>query len=181
MRYAGVLLWCVLVASPAFAQSTYVVGSFGMDVSRLGSVESGGFQAPGRDAEVMSGALRVGTPLGDRWGVELEFARGATQEAETSFGPRPLIAGPGSVGFTFSSTTPVAVPISAPIALNFRQRLEQRHQTLATLAWVRQGVGDRIALAYLGGIGFWRTARVVEASFERFPFAVLPGIPVILP
>jgi hypothetical protein len=179
MRNAGLVLWCVLVASPALAQSPYVVGSFGMDVSRLGGVESGGFQSPGRDGEVMSGALRVGASLGDRWGVELEFARGAAMDAEASFGPRPLFTpSPGAVGITFSSNSAIPVPIGAPIALNFRQRLEQRHQSLGTVAWIRQGVADRIDLVYLGGIAFWRTTREQEFAFT---FPVLQGIPVFLP
>ena len=180
MRNAGLVLWCVLVASPALAQSTYVVGSFGMDVSRLGVVETGGLDAPGRDGEVMSGALRVGTSLGDRWGVELEFARGASLDAELSFAPRPFITtAPG--GITFTSASPTPAPIGFPIALNFRQRLEQHHQTLATLAWIRQDAGDRIALVYLGGIGFWRTSRELETTFNFGQLSVLPGIPVFMP
>ena len=151
-------------------------------MSRLGLTETAGFDAPDRDGEAMSGALRVGTSLGDRWGVELEFARGAALEREASFGPRPLITtGPAGSAYTFTSVSLTPTPIGAPISLNFRQRIEQRHQTLATLGWIRQGISDRITLAYLGGIGFWRTSREQEFSFERFPFPGLPGIPIILP
>lgn len=150
-----------------------------MDVSRLGRIETVGFALPERDGEVLSGALRVGTLVGDRWGLELEFARGATLEDETSLGPRILPAGGLPVGFTFPSGTPGPVPIGAPIALNFRQRLEQRHQSLGTLAWIRQGIGGRVDLVYLGGIAFWRTTREQEQTFS-FPFLQrLPGLSVI--
>jgi hypothetical protein len=153
------------VAAPAFAQSPYVVGSFGLDVSRLGAVENAGFEPPARDGEVMEGALRVGTSLGDRWGVELEFARGGEIESESSQGPRALQAGPlgNAISFTSGTVTSVSVP-----ALNVRQRLEQQHQTIAALAWLRQPIGTRVDLVYLGGVGFWRTEREQQISFS-FP------------
>lgn len=112
----------------------------------------------------MGGALRVGTSLGDRWGVELEFARGATLENESTGGPRILPAFPAGI-LTFSSSTPGGISPAAPIVLNFRQRLAQRHQTLGAVAWIRQPVGSRVDLVYLGGVGFWRTAREQEFSF----------------
>jgi hypothetical protein len=170
------LLLAVLVASPAFAQSPYIVGSFGVDISRLGAVENPGFEPPSRDGEVIEGALRVGTTLGDRWGVELEFARGGDIESEASEPPRILSAGPLGTSFTFTSNTGPIGP-TAPVIVNFRQRLEQQHQTLAALAWIRQPVGARVDLVYLGGVGFWRTAREQEIGFAfpiPFPTIVPP-------
>jgi hypothetical protein len=168
MRHVLLALIALFTASPALAQSPYVVGSFGMDVSRLAHVESGGFSGPERHGEVMSGALRAGTSVGDRWGVELEFARGATLESEVSFGPRPL---------TFSSGSATPLPIGV-IGLNLRQRMEQRHQTVATLASFKQVLTGRFDLVYLGGVGFWRTTREQQVSFTP---PSLPGIPIILP
>jgi hypothetical protein len=180
MRHVTLVVSLVLISAPAWAQSTYVVGSFGMDLSRFGRFETTGFDAPDRGGEVMSGALRTGMSVGDRWGVELEFARGAELEDETSSGP-PILASQG-VGFTFSSTTPGLAPTSVTslLAPSFRQRLEQRHQTIATLGWVRQGLGSRVDIAYLAGLGFWRTTRVTETSFTFPPLPVLPGLPVRL-
>jgi hypothetical protein len=179
MRYVTLVVSLVLISAPAWAQSPYVVGSFGMDVSRFGGFETTGFDAPDRSGEVMSGALRVGMSVGDRWGVELEFARGAELEDDTSF---PNILAAQNVG-VFSSLVPGAAPTSVTslLAPSFRQRIEQRQQTIATLGWVRQGLGSRVDIAYLAGMGFWRTTRVThtEYSFPPLPPGV-PGLPVRL-
>jgi hypothetical protein len=179
MRHVALAVVALLVASPAFAQFPYVVGSFGMDVSRFGQIDTG-FDTLDRHGEVMSGALRVGTTIGERWGLELELARGGDIEDESSFDPR-ILAGNS---ITFSSSTPGTAPsVVSLLPISFRQRLEQRHQTIATLAWIRQRVADRVDLAYIGGIGFWRTAREQEVSFgfptlPAFPAGVVPGFPV---
>jgi hypothetical protein len=166
----------VFVAAPAFAQSPYVVGSLGLDVSRLGAVETPGFTPPARDGEVMDGALRVGTSLSDRWGVELEFARGGEIESEALQDPRILQATPSGTALRFTSTTGV-ISLPAPI-VSLRQQLEQQHQTIAALASLRQPIGTRVDLVYLGGVGFWRTVREQAVTFA-LPLvlpAIFPGL-----
>src|SRR4029453_12823063 len=60
MCRTGIVLLCLLVAVPASAQSAYVVGSIGAEVSRMSRVESFGFALSGGDGEVLGGSLRVG-------------------------------------------------------------------------------------------------------------------------
>src|SRR5688572_478044 len=98
MTRAGIVLLCVCLAEPARAQSAYVVGSLAAEISRSSRAETVGFETPSGDGEVLGGSLRAGTSLGDRWGVELEFARGATSEQETTPNPRIL----QGASFTFS-------------------------------------------------------------------------------
>ena len=58
-------------ATSAAAQSPYVGAAVLADVVRS---SGSGDQQPG-NGETIGGALRVGTSLGARWGVELEFVR----------------------------------------------------------------------------------------------------------
>src|SRR5689334_23575586 len=48
---------------------------FRSDVSRFGHSDSTFSRTPTSDSEVMSGSVRVGTSVGQNWGVELEFVR----------------------------------------------------------------------------------------------------------
>lgn len=166
------MIW--FVASHAFAQGPYVVGSIGADIFRVSRFESSGFDAPSPDGETLSGALRVGTSLDNRWGVELEFARGAEIETESSLFPRILQA---DTRFTFTSGAPSVQQLS-PIVLNYMLRTRQRHMTFGTTAWVRQSVGDDAALVYFGGVAFVRSNYEQDTSFA-FPAAAPAG--VILP
>src|SRR5262245_42242713 len=101
-RIALLALMLCFIAAPAFAQGPYVVGSIGADISRVTRFESTGFEQPTGDGETLAGALRVGSSLADRWGVELEFARGSEIETESGLSPRILQAG---TGFTFTSSS----------------------------------------------------------------------------
>lgn len=172
MCRAGFVLVCTLIAAPAFAQSVYVVGSIGAEVSRMSRVESGGFELPGGDGEALGGSLRVGTPLGDRWGLELEFARAADVEDETRIGPRILPAPPITLtGFTVSGGFPGG-PGAAPISLNSTLRMRRSNPTLGASAWILQRVSDSIDLAYVGGLAFTRSTTEQETSFSITPLLV---------
>ncbi|MGH9328942.1 MAG: hypothetical protein ACRD09_00740 [Vicinamibacterales bacterium] len=176
MRLTGLVLCALLVAAPAFAQSAYVVGSFGVEVSRLSRVESGGFEFPGGDGEALGGALRVGTELGDRWGLELEFAHAATIEDETTQNPRILPA----TGFVFTSlgTAPVGgIAPEIPIFVNYTLRVRRSNPTLSTVAWIRQPVGGSVDLVYLGGVAFSRSVQEQDTSFVP----ILRPIPLLAP
>lgn len=158
------LLVLVGVCSPAaaLAQPAYVGASLVGDVSRFTTVEidpatfSEGLTGGG---ETLGFGLVVGTALGDRWGVELEFVRpGVVDRSATQrIGPLP-------------ANVPVIFPI--PI-IEYEVRFEERHTTLTTAAWFRQPIGDRADLCYLGGIAFVRTSQEQGIFFEP-RVAVLP-------
>jgi hypothetical protein len=178
MRRAVLVLSCVLLAAPAFGQSAYVVGSINAEISRMSRAESSGFEFPGGDGEVLGGSLRVGTALSDRWGLELEFARGAEVEDETTIGPRILPAPPISFtstgGVTFGGGVLVG-PELAPIRLSSTLRVRRSNPTLGTTAWIRQSVSDSVDLVYSGGLAFTRSATEQESSFS---FTLPPGLVV---
>lgn len=128
---------CVFSHSAA-AQSIYVAGALGADISLASGQESVGFSVPMGGGEALSGAARLGTVLNDRFGVELEVSRaGEIRNTSRSGGPLPLAG---------------ALPIFLP-EIESRTRIT----TVSTTASLRQQVGDRVALVYLGGIVFHRT------------------------
>jgi hypothetical protein len=129
------------------------------------------------DGEAIGFALRVGTPLGSRWGVELEFARPGEIETEFS-GSIPLVSGTESFALVQSSrvvppgaTLPQVFP---PLILPYRVRATQRHSTLSTSVWFNQSLSPRLSLVYLAGMGFYRTTLESDSRFE-----ILPALPTI--
>lgn len=179
MRLATVLLVYCVSATPASAQ-TYIAGLLGADVIRSTQIESGPLAIPNGDGQTLSSALRVGTALGERWGVELEFALGGEIEQETTFRP-PINLLSGTTGSPFNF--PVAlVPeplIFPPITLEYSYELEQEHVTISPAAWVRQSLSGSIDLVYLGGLTFSRTESEQSVSMRRLAVSV-PGITVPL-
>lgn len=177
-RLLGAVL-LVGVASTASAQSTYVGASFIGDVVRT---TGSGFGGAG-NGETFGGALRVGTPLGRQWGVELEFAR--TGEIEMMPGgvfPAGSIewSSGSSAGF-LSSITSSALIFPSP-----RFESERRLATISTLLWWNHELSDRVSLAYLGGVAFTRTTWELRISYPDFPVPPFPlplpiGRPTILP
>ena len=157
MRCCVAVLALVSMAAPAAAQSTYVGASLVADIARLSKVDYDDDFArfaglPSLDGEALGLSVRVGRGLGERWGVELEFARSG--EIENRHRP-------------FAIPVP-AIPIPEVAAIlppfpnfNFEIETQQRHQSLSALLWVRQELGDRVELAYLGGVAFGR------AEFEQ--------------
>jgi hypothetical protein len=166
-------------APPSFGQSAYVSAAVVGDVlfsthseTSLGrDVPSGG--------EAVGFALRVGTPLGSRWGVELEFTRAG--EIETEFdGPFPLASRATSI--TWSSVPPgseAALVSLLQRPVSYSLRASQRHSTLSTTLWMSQELSDRISLVYLAGMAFNRSTFESESRFEILPLP--PGIPVLPP
>src|SRR5215510_15239726 len=84
MRKMLALLATLAAAQSAYAQGAYVSASLTGDVVRQNRVESAGFNQP-TGGEAIGFALRVGSEIGTRWGVELEYAR--PQEIENEFSP----------------------------------------------------------------------------------------------
>jgi hypothetical protein len=148
-------LSCVLVVlsvSAAHAQSPYVGGSLAGDIVRLSGSSDFGSTGSG---EALGGALRVGTPLGERWGVDLEFAR--TGEIETEPDIRILAD---------------AFPTIGPGILIFPQpEITTRRQasTLTTMLWWQHAVSDRFDLVYLGGAAFTRSDSRLTIEFPSIP------------
>lgn len=167
MLRAVVLLVSVLVAVPAFGQSTYVTASVGADISRFSRFDVAGVDVGGlTGGEAVSAAVRVGTSLGPAWGVELEFARpSALEEDSNSFGPVPLLASTAGVVF--------------PQPVGFRTSLEQRITTISAMAWVRQRAAQTVDLVYLAGVGFNRTVQETTTAWSTIasvrPQRVLPS------
>ena len=144
----AVMLLVLLVAVPAFGQSTYVAASVGADISRFSRFDVAGVDVGGlTGGEAVSAAVRVGTPLGPAWGVELEFARPSEIEEDISsnIGPVPLRASTAGIVF--------------PQPVGFRISLRQRTTTLSAVAWVRQRAAQAVDLVYLAGVGFNRTVQ----------------------
>lgn len=172
----GIVL-LIATASTASAQSAYVGASFIGDVVRTSGSSFGGNAGNG---ETFGGALRVGTPLGRQWGVELEFAR--TGEIEMMPGGVFPAAGfewsgAASGSFTFTSDTTSSLIFPAP-----RFESERRLATISTLLWWNHELSDRLSLVYLGGIAFTRTTWDLRIFYPDFPIPPIPlGRPAILP
>src|SRR5688572_4835565 len=141
---------CVFSHSAA-AQSIYVAGALGADISLASGQESFGFSVPMGGGEALSGAARLGTVLNDRFGVELEVSRaGEIGNMSRSGGPLPLAG---------------ALPIFLP-QIESRTRIT----TVSTTASIRQQVADTVALVYLGGVVFHRTdSRIDYRGLRALP------------
>jgi len=150
-RALHVLALMSLLSHAAAAQSILVAGAVGADILLASGQESNGLAGPTAGGESLSGAVRLGTVLNDRFGVELEVSRaGEMRNSSRSGGPLPLGA---------------AFPIFQP-EINVHRRIT----TVSTTASIRQQVSDNVALAYLGGIVFHRTDSEVEYRGVRgFP------------
>jgi hypothetical protein len=152
------LLALLSVLSPAavMAQPVYVGASLLADISRFTTIDvdpstfsnelTGG-------GETLGFSLVVGTALGDRWGVELEFVRPAA--LEQSIERQVELLPPGI------PVPPRPIPI-----FEFEVRSSERHTTLTPAVWFRQPIGGRAELCYLGGVTFVRTAREQEVAFD---------------
>lgn len=158
MKRSGslVLAWLVLCSSSgaADAQPAYVGASILADVVRA----SGSEPQPG-SGEAIGGALRVGAPLGDRWGVDLDFAR----SGEIEWRPDVRILA------DISRSVPDLVGVLPDIAIFPAPEISVQAQlsTLTTMLWWRQPVTERFDLVYLGGAAFTRTATDSRVSYGQ--------------
>jgi hypothetical protein len=166
-----------LVAGPAFAQSPYVGAALVGDVFRTTHSESTGGQDFSAGGETIGFALRVGTPLGSRWGVELEFTRPGEIETDFTGGSIPLANWIEIV--TSSTMTPIGSTAAQvfPVPPFYRFRATQRNTTLSTTAWVNQELSPRVSLVFLAGMGFHRTTNESESRFDLLPVDIArPGL-----
>jgi hypothetical protein len=161
MRFRGrscvAVLSVLFLAAPADAHSTYVGASLVYDVGRFSKIDfDDDFPSavPSVDGEAFGFNVKVGRALAERWGVEVEFARSGEIENRTrQFAiplPRPL---------------PNVPSILPPFPdFEFELETEQQHTSVAALVWWRQAIGDRVELAYLGGVAFNRVE--IEQDFR---------------
>lgn len=160
-------------AAPVSAQSGYVGAFLVGDVARFDQYDATGRDDAG-NGEVLGFALRLGTGLGSRWGVELEFTRPSEIESEMAPGILPMLA-------ESSIATGLAFPIDPGIPFppySYSIRTRQRNSTLATSLWMRQEITSRFSLAYVGGVSFGRFSSEVEVTYQpiRSPFFTVPAI-----
>ena len=179
----GLGIWALGFGISTQAQSPYVAGAISADVARVSHADSSLYSTPTNDAEVLSGALRVGTSVGSNWGVELEFVRsGRTSEQ------RPLItplAVTGGITTNIEQLLPAGVLTGytvSTIPFDYRSDVRRRHESVDAVAWVRQSIGGSVDLVYLGGLAFSRDRSDMTQSITPIrgtPFTLPPA--VILP
>jgi hypothetical protein len=161
-------LLVVLFASSVRAQSAYVAGTIGADVSRVSHTDANFISSSPDGSETLSGSVRVGTAIAPSWGVELEFVHSGRSHDQVTPQVFPLatntvITGAPVVtaqGFTFTSTSANAIPIRF-----VQSDIRQSHSDLDALLWVRQGVGGSVDLVYLGGVVFSRQRTEITQNF----------------
>ena len=180
VRVATVALLAGLVAAPAYAQGPYVGASIGADIARFSS--SDGYDNPAT-GEAVSWALRLGGPIGSRFGVELEFAR--PEQIKNDQTPDYRILSAGSLTYSLGAVTPsntvVAPDTSIAIfPIPFSVRTSRRNTTMTASVWARQEVSRRFSMVYLGGIDFNRIEQVYEYNYGGGG-RILPALPTILP
>jgi hypothetical protein len=172
----GVGIWALAFGISISAQSPYVAATIGADVPRVSHTDSSLYSSPSNDAEVVSGSLRVGTSLGEAWGVELEFVRsGRSHRSQNPF-ISPLAGGVniGSVTSILSGgASPVGIPISSPV--NFQTDVRSSHSDLDAVLWARQRLGGSIDMVYLGGLVFSRERVDVTQTFPTVIRTLAPS------
>jgi hypothetical protein len=167
---AGLML--VACAGRASAQGTYVSASLLGDIVRSTHTNNAGYD-DGAGGEALGFALRVGTPLGAAWGVELEFARPAEIEDEGQ--PRVL-----PLALQRSGIAPVEAGQVAPVypfVYPYQVRTSHRNTTLSAAVWAQQQLSARFAMVYLGGMGFYRSEHEYDLAYSP----LVRAIPLILP
>jgi hypothetical protein len=170
MRQLALAIVLSLVAASARAQSPYVGGTIGADVSRFSHAGSNIGSSESGDSEVVSGSLRVGTSVGQNWGVELEFVRSGRSHGQVPRVPVPLATGVTSFGL------PSGVPGVPTVTFigGFQTDVRQRHFDFDTVAWVRQRAGGSVDLVYVGGVAFSHQRIDITQTFPTVIRALLP-------
>jgi len=142
------------------AQTVYVGGSAVADIARFGSTGIGDSSG----GEAFGGAIRVGTAVTDRWGIDLEFTLPGEIEQENSFS-FPA----GALGTVLPGLVPGRVPlpggmpidiglIGTALSIPFSSTTAYRYSTFTVMPYLRQSLGSRADIVYLGGLAFVRTS-----------------------
>jgi hypothetical protein len=176
LRLAALLV--TVWTGAAFAQTAYVGADLVGDVLRSTHSESSFGRDVPAGGEAIGFALRVGTPLGSRWGIELGFARPGEIETEFS-GAIPLLSSFELLTQVSRAPGNISPTQLFPSPLPYRLRATQRHSTLSTTVWFNQSLSPKISLVYLGGMGFYRATYESESRFDILP-AGIPS-PIVFP
>ena len=175
---AVVLLFGVL-APAAFAQGAYVGAFLVGEIVRVDQYDSRAEDSG--NGESLGFALRLGSPIGAKWGVEAEFVRPgeitSNQLPEifpAVYDVTPIQVIPGLPNQGVNVYDPLIFP---PISYEFRST--ERRSTLSTSLWVRQEISSRVSMVYLGGVAFGRTSNEIEITYTipRQTILPLPQIP----
>lgn len=170
---AAAFLALSLVAPPAFAQGAYVGAFLVGEIVRFDQYDS--TQDFG-NGESFGFGLRLGTPVGARWGVELEYVRPG--EITTDQSPRILPAIYDLTAVQVFPGLPTEGRYDPLIFPSYQFRSAQRRTTMSTSLWVRQEISRRFSLVYLGGVAFGRTATEIEVTYQLNRPAILPIAPI---
>lgn len=177
----------VCTAGTAHAQSTYIGAAAAADIVRFGTAAGIG---GGPSGEAFGGSVRIGTSITDRWGLDLEFARPGEIDHQSSpgllrvmsaatvrqapGGPGGMIAAPGMPGRAQPFPGGGAFfNIQAPRIAQITTT--QRFSTLTAMPWIRQSLGSRADIVYLGGIAFVRTERAISSGGRGDQTAIAYG------
>ena len=176
---AAVLVLLGSVSALAQSPSPYAAAALVGDVLRSTHSES----TFGRDVpsggESIGFALRVGTPLGSRWGVELEFTHPGEIETDVSGGPIPLTRTGTLTTWTTTTVGSTLVQV-LPQPVSYGLNTTQRNSTLSTTVWFSQELSPKVSLAYLAGMGFYRATYESEFRFDILPGGItLPIVPSV--
>jgi len=180
---AAVLLLFGALAPSVFAQGAYVGAFLVGDIVRLDQYDSRTGDAG--NGEAFGFGLRLGTPIGAKWGVEIEFVRPGEITSDQTPDILPLVTSTPNIGRVLPDVPGLPPtlgnydPLTFP-AFSYRFRSTQRRTTLSPSLWVRQEISPRVSLAYLGGIAFGRTNNEVEVTYTLSRPSILP-IPPIAP
>jgi opacity protein-like surface antigen len=177
MRYVMAICAMLAVATPTAAQSTYVGGSVVFDIARFDKTEFDDEDLPrvtparSVDGEATGFNLRIGRALGERWGVEFEFARSGEIENSESYGVPFLM-----------EFLPPGLSILPIADSQYEIETEQRYTNYGALAWIRQDLSDRVDLTYLGGVAFNRNdvdqdVRITDTRLAQW-MTVIPDMSV---
>ena len=175
---AVVLLFGVM-APVAFAQGAYVGAFLVGEIVRVDQYASRAEDSG--NGESLGFALRLGSPIGAKWGVEAEFVRPgeitSNQVPEifpAVYDVTPIQVIPGLPNQGVNVYDPLIFP---PISYEFRST--ERRSTLSTSLWVRQEISSRVSMVYLGGVAFGRTSNEIEITYTipRQTILPLPQIP----
>jgi len=172
----AVTVVCVLWAGSASAQGVYLGGVIGAEVVRTSSTKSGGTTYDSGSGEAFAGAIRLGTFITPRVGVELEYFRPGEIEADLGGVIYPAAFDSPSFA-SWSSVVGSSGPFPELIMPSIiGQSTRVRVSTTSALLVARQPLGGRVELAYLGGVGFSRVVRDTEFGFPRLILPVDPSI-----
>jgi hypothetical protein len=164
-----------MLSTPAAAQSTYVGASLVGDIARFAKVDYDDSDTPrilgdvSIDGEAIGFNVKVGRAFSERWGLEFEYARSGT--FEDSF-PQFL---PALTWERMLPTLPPGTAVSIP-SIDLDVSSERHYMSLSALAFVRQDVGERIELSFLGGVAFNRISTATDYDIDIRGLAIYPPI-----